>query len=37
MYNGDMFDPRTAPFQRDMAKGLTWFRQPIIQRHIWYY
>ena len=27
MYNGDMFDPRTAPFQRDMAKGLTWFRQ----------
>ena len=26
MYNGDMFDPRTAPFQRDMAKGLTWFR-----------
>ena len=27
MYGGDMFDPRTASIQRDMAKGLTWFRQ----------
>jgi hypothetical protein len=27
MFNGDMFDQRTAPIQKDMAKGLTWFRQ----------
>ena len=27
MYGGDMFDPRTASIQRDMAKGLTWFRK----------
>ena len=27
MYGGDMFDPRTAPIQRDMARGLTWFRK----------
>lgn len=26
-YNGDVFDPKTAPLQREMAKGLTWFRQ----------
>ena len=24
-YNG-LFDPRTAPLQRDMARGLSWFR-----------
>tara|TARA_R110000824_G_scaffold146056_2_gene314719 strand:- start:365 stop:679 length:315 start_codon:yes stop_codon:yes gene_type:complete len=27
LYGGDMFDPRTAPLQRDMARGLTWFRK----------
>jgi len=27
IYNGDMFDPNTAPLQREMTKGLTWFRQ----------
>jgi len=27
MFNGDMFDQRTAPIQKDMAKGLTWFRK----------
>tara|TARA_R100000750_G_C2255999_1_gene61961 strand:- start:59 stop:367 length:309 start_codon:yes stop_codon:yes gene_type:complete len=25
-YNG-LLDPRTAPLQRDMARGLTWFRK----------
>ena len=25
-YDG-LFDPRTAPLQRDMARGLTWFRE----------
>ena len=25
-YNGDMFDPRTADMQKDMRKGLDWFR-----------
>jgi len=25
-FDGDLFDPNTAPIQRDMAKGLTWFR-----------
>ena len=24
--NGDMFDPRTADIQKDMRKGLDWFR-----------
>ncbi len=26
-YNGDLLDPHTAPLQKEMAKGLTWFRQ----------
>ena len=26
-FEGDMLNPATASFQRDMAKGLTWFRQ----------
>tara|TARA_R100001163_G_C5039384_1_gene177869 strand:+ start:399 stop:680 length:282 start_codon:yes stop_codon:yes gene_type:complete len=25
-YNGDMFDERTIPMQKDMRKGLDWFR-----------
>tara|TARA_R100000734_G_C3270479_1_gene66578 strand:+ start:425 stop:700 length:276 start_codon:yes stop_codon:yes gene_type:complete len=25
-YNGDMLDPNTAYFQREMRKGLDWFR-----------
>ena len=25
-YNGDMLDPKTAYFQREMRKGLDWFR-----------
>ena len=25
-YNGDMLDPRTADMQKDMRKGLDWFR-----------
>ena len=25
-YNGDMFDERTVPMQKDMRKGLDWFR-----------
>ena len=25
-YNGDMLDPRTADIQKDMRKGLDWFR-----------
>ena len=25
-YKGDMFDPRTIPFQKEMRKGLDWFR-----------
>ena len=25
-YNGDMLDERTAPMQKDMRKGLDWFR-----------
>ena len=25
-YNGDMLDPRTANMQKDMRKGLDWFR-----------
>ena len=27
MFDGNMFDHRTEGIQRDMAKGLTWFRQ----------
>tara|TARA_Y100000592_G_C5430304_1_gene298025 strand:+ start:859 stop:1140 length:282 start_codon:yes stop_codon:yes gene_type:complete len=26
-YNGDMLDPKTAYFQREMRKGLDWFRE----------
>ncbi len=26
-YNGNMFDPRTADLQKDMRKGLDWFRR----------
>ena len=25
-YNGDMLDPKTAYYQREMRKGLDWFR-----------
>ena len=25
-YHGDMLDERTAPMQKDMRKGLDWFR-----------
>ena len=25
-YTGDMLDPRTASYQKDMRKGLDWFR-----------
>ena len=25
-YNGDMLDPRTSDIQKDMRKGLDWFR-----------
>jgi hypothetical protein len=25
-YNGDMLDPRTVDIQKDMRKGLDWFR-----------
>ena len=25
-YNGDILDERTAPMQKDMRKGLDWFR-----------
>ena len=25
-YNGNMLDPNTAYFQREMRKGLDWFR-----------
>ena len=25
-YNGDMLDERTIPMQKDMRKGLDWFR-----------
>ncbi len=27
LYAGDMFDPDTAYLQKDMARGLTWFRK----------
>ena len=27
VYGGNMFDPRTSIIQRDMARGLTWFRK----------
>ena len=26
LYEGDMFDPDTAYLQKDMARGLSWFR-----------
>ena len=26
-YNGDMLNPKTAYFQREMRKGLDWFRE----------
>ena len=26
-YNGNMLDPRTADLQKDMRKGLDWFRR----------
>ncbi len=26
-YGGDLLDPNTANLQKEMAKGLTWFRQ----------
>lgn len=25
-YNGDMLNPKTFPFQKEMRKGLDWFR-----------
>lgn len=27
VFDGDLFNPNTAPLQREMAKGLTWFRR----------
>jgi hypothetical protein len=27
LYGGDMLDPDTAYLQKDMARGLSWFRQ----------
>jgi hypothetical protein len=27
LYNGDMLNPATSTIQKDMARGLSWFRQ----------
>lgn len=27
LYGGDMFNPNSAPLQREMSKGLDWFRK----------
>ncbi len=33
-YNGDMLDERTAPMQKDMRKGLDWFRQHFAKEYM---
>jgi hypothetical protein len=32
-YRGDMFDPRTIPFQKEMRKGLDWFRSNNVEAY----
>ena len=33
-YNGDMLDERTAPMQKDMRKGLDWFRTHNVEAYM---
>ena len=33
-YKGDMFDSRTIPFQKEMRKGLDWFKSNNVEAYM---